>query len=274
LEGKGAVAVNTGVYCIRNLIDGKVYVGSTAVSFRGRWRNHLNDLKNNRHICKHLQRAWNKYGGDKFVFEVLEGCDPRLCIVKEQHWMDYCKSIVVLYNQSPTAGSNFGHKFTGEARENNRKAHQTEEFRKKCSSWQMGRNLPAFHRESISRATKGKALSELHKKKIGDAQRGKRKSAKHIASMSASRRGRSLSIRHRAAMRLAQLGRKHSEETKKKISNGQHRPDVAAKKKSWGIKFWNLVKSGKIKSPRRVRSQATINKWRKAFLLNRKKSVL
>ena len=38
-----------GVYAIRNLINGKVYIGSTITSFKERWANHKRKLKNNKH---------------------------------------------------------------------------------------------------------------------------------------------------------------------------------------------------------------------------------
>ncbi len=37
------------------------------------WR-HIRELKRNEHVNFHLQNAWNKYGPDGFIIEVLEGC--------------------------------------------------------------------------------------------------------------------------------------------------------------------------------------------------------
>ncbi len=64
--------LRTGVYCIRNGQNGKVYVGSTSRSLTGRQKDHLNNLRGDRHINRHLQHAWNKYGEEAFTFEVLE----------------------------------------------------------------------------------------------------------------------------------------------------------------------------------------------------------
>ena len=73
------VCLRTGVYCIRNTTNGKLYVGSAAVSFKARWNSHRNALRRGEHAAKHLQSSWNKYGEDKFEFLVLEysGSDTR-----------------------------------------------------------------------------------------------------------------------------------------------------------------------------------------------------
>lgn len=60
-----------GVYQIRNLINNKVYIGSTATSFNRKWTGHKYSLNKNIHHSRHLQGAWNKYGKDNFLFEVL-----------------------------------------------------------------------------------------------------------------------------------------------------------------------------------------------------------
>lgn len=61
---------NSGVYQIRNLLDGKVYVGS-AINFKRRCNRHYTFLLKGINSI-HLQRAWNLHGEDNFVFEILE----------------------------------------------------------------------------------------------------------------------------------------------------------------------------------------------------------
>lgn len=59
------------IYIIRNILDGRVYVGSTS---RGghRWSEHCYSLKNDKHHNTHLQRAWNRCGGENFRFVFIE----------------------------------------------------------------------------------------------------------------------------------------------------------------------------------------------------------
>lgn len=60
-----------GIYQIRNLINGKFYVGST-MRFERRWWDHQEKLRKGNHVNAHLQASWNKHGEESFVFEVLE----------------------------------------------------------------------------------------------------------------------------------------------------------------------------------------------------------
>ena len=59
------------IYKIRNVVNGKFYVGS-AKDTRVRFRQHRKLLRKGTHHCKHLQAAWSKYGEDVFKFEVVE----------------------------------------------------------------------------------------------------------------------------------------------------------------------------------------------------------
>ncbi len=80
--------MNTGVYLITNLVNNKVYVGSTGRSFDVRWSQHKLALNHGTHHSPHLQRSWDKYGESNFVFEVVVRCPKRACIEKEQLYLD------------------------------------------------------------------------------------------------------------------------------------------------------------------------------------------
>ena len=59
------------IYRITNMANGKFYVGSAESYERRKWQ-HVYDLKRGQHKNPRLQAAWNKYGEEMFVFEVLE----------------------------------------------------------------------------------------------------------------------------------------------------------------------------------------------------------
>ena len=59
------------IYKIRNVVNQKFYVGST-INMKERLKTHRNRLRRDRHHSPHLQAAWNKYGEECFVFEVVE----------------------------------------------------------------------------------------------------------------------------------------------------------------------------------------------------------
>jgi len=65
-----------GVYKIENKENGKVYIGSSN-NIYSRFKNHKTLLKNNKHHSNHLQYAWNKYGGNNFIFEILEEVEDK-----------------------------------------------------------------------------------------------------------------------------------------------------------------------------------------------------
>jgi len=62
-----------GVYKIINTVNNKCYIGSS-INIRKRKSQHQLRLRNNKHGNIYLQNAWNKYGEDKFVFEIIWYC--------------------------------------------------------------------------------------------------------------------------------------------------------------------------------------------------------
>jgi group I intron endonuclease len=105
-----------GIYKIKNIINGKIYIGSSK-DITKRWKQHLSALKNNTHHSYHLQRAWNKYGEENFKFEVVEIIhDEDLLTEKEQEWMtkytccDYRCGYNMSYDTNRPTTSRFSHK--------------------------------------------------------------------------------------------------------------------------------------------------------------------
>ena len=76
-----------GIYRIKNLKNKKCYYGSSK-NIEKRWRTHLNNLKNGKHHNVHLQRSWDKYGEDNFVFELVEECGETILLELEQKYLD------------------------------------------------------------------------------------------------------------------------------------------------------------------------------------------
>lgn len=94
-----------GIYSITNCKNGKLYIGSSNNIYR-RWREHKNMLHNNKHHSEHLQRAWNKYGEETFLFEIIEECDENILLEREQYYIDLYSSADNFYgyNESGFAG--------------------------------------------------------------------------------------------------------------------------------------------------------------------------
>lgn len=94
----------SGIYCIENTLNDKVYIGS-ASDIRYRWKNHRSDLNTGKHHSLHLQRSWNKNPA-AFVFSILEVvCNESVLLTREQWWIDMldCCNLTRCYNINPVA---------------------------------------------------------------------------------------------------------------------------------------------------------------------------
>nr|AYQ94255.1 hypothetical protein [Chaetopeltis orbicularis] len=62
---------NAGLYKITSTVKQKVYIGESSNLF-SRLGRHTDNLENNRHDCVELQRDFNQYSKNNFLFEALE----------------------------------------------------------------------------------------------------------------------------------------------------------------------------------------------------------
>ena len=97
--------MKSGIYRIVCVENGRFYIGSSR-NIQKRWTRHLNDLRNRRHGNDHLQRSFDKYGENRFVFEVIEECDVDNLFLREQFYLD-------TLNPYGEVGFNIGRKALG-----------------------------------------------------------------------------------------------------------------------------------------------------------------
>lgn len=153
-----------GIYKIKCLSNNKVYIGSS-VNIENRWEFHKNELKNNIHGNHYLQKAWNKYGRDNFIFGVIELCEAGQLQEREQYWLDYFGGLDDSNNYNLIEPRPSG-RVSREVVEKRRLAcigkKRSNEFKEKRRLNMLGnkRNL-------------GKNLSDETKRKIGDNNRKK-----------------------------------------------------------------------------------------------------
>lgn len=93
----------SGIYQIRNLINNKIYIGSSK-NLLDRFKEHSKRLKSKRHVNIKLQNAFNKYGQQNFIFEVIEFVSLEDLISIEQYWINTLDAVNIGYNINPTAG--------------------------------------------------------------------------------------------------------------------------------------------------------------------------
>jgi len=130
--------MNIGIYCIRNIISNKRYIGQSS-NLETREYTHFSQLQNREHFNQYLQRAVNKYEITNFIFEVLIYCEANELKKYEQFFVDYfsdnsyniCKELV---------GTTFGIKYSNKVR-------------KYLSKINSGKNNP-MHGKNHSKKTK------------------------------------------------------------------------------------------------------------------------
>ena len=175
----GMMKMKSGIYIILNTETKDRYVGQAA-NLDKRFKEHIKTLKGNYHCNAYLQRSFNKYGLQSFIFNVIEYCDVDCLTAQEQFWIDQLQPE---YNAAPVAGSMLNYKHTDEARANMSKAHigkkqHSEEHKRKLSERMKGNKINVGRKqtaqiEAMRLATKGKPKSAEHKAKIAASNRGK-----------------------------------------------------------------------------------------------------
>lgn len=80
----------SGVYTIKNIVNGKIYIGSSS-DIKSRIRNHLNLLRKGKHHNVILQRSFNKHKEINFKFEIICFCEKNLKLYLEQQYINTMK---------------------------------------------------------------------------------------------------------------------------------------------------------------------------------------
>lgn len=190
------------IYKILNILNNKMYVGS-AINFNRRISNHVKLLKENRHHSIYLQNAWNKYGEEKFVFEIIECVNDKHNLLKcEQFFLD---SLKPKYNMASKAGSLLGFKWTEEQK------------KKKQGINHHNFGKPAFF--------KGHKHTDETKEILSKLRIGSKHTDETLSKMKTSKlgeknpmSGRTHSIESKEKNRNSHLGKITSLETKEKLS--------------------------------------------------------
>lgn len=222
----------SGLYEIRNIKNGKIYIGS-AINFHRRFEYHKYELNNHKHSNGHLQNAWDKYGKDSFNFYPLLICSKEMLLYYEQVLLDNIRPQYNIATSARAPGTGIkhteesiqkfrlkriGHPVSSETRMKLRLAllgkpghtyKHTEEAKKKMSIAKSG--IPR------------KGHSEETKQKIREALMGNKNS------LGCTHPPRIFSEETRQKLSLALMGNKrtvgykHTDETRIKMSIGQKR---------------------------------------------------
>lgn len=211
----------SGIYRIRNSVNGKFYIGSS-VNVESRIFKHLSFLRRGKHPNSHLQAAFTKYGEAAFEYLLIEECTSTELLSREQHHID---SLKPEYNICQVAGNTLGYRHTDEARAVMKVLNKGNQ-----------RNLGNKHTEHTKRLIGDLASKRRH------TEEAKAKIAKAVTG-NKSNTGRTLPADHVAKVAAASL----------KMWNGQdseQRRKAASEriKARWADPVWKAALAAKIKA--------------------------
>lgn len=175
-----------GIYEIINVINNRRYIGQST-NINARFRSHKNKLRKNQHRNPYLQNAWNKYGEQNFIFNIIKICNDVELDEFEQKYIE-------IYN---TCNREYGYNIDNGGNSN--------------------KHLSAETREKISEARKKENLSEETRKKMSDAAKQRCSTQEWKQYYHNVLSGRELSEETKNKMSESHIGKHHSEETRVKI---------------------------------------------------------
>lgn len=228
--------IYNGTYCVyvhTNKINGKMYVGQTIYGDNPnkRWANGCGYK-----FCTLFWRSIEKYGWDNFEHEIIAS---NLTLEEANHFEE------LLIKQLNTMDPMYGYNLRSGGENNylsdeikkkigmaNSGHIMSEEQKQKLREARTGIRLSDEHRQKISESLKGeknpnydKQMSDEQKRKLSDAHKGKNAGKNHYFY------GKHHTEETKEKIRQASIGRKHSDESKRKISNANKNPSEETKRK-------------------------------------------
>lgn len=197
----------SGIYCIKNLINDKVYIGQ-ALRLERRLYEHKYYLAIGKDKAVALQRAVNKYGLDNFDMSILEYCNPECLNEREIYHISQFNSSNKKFGYNLSSGGNSG--LIG--------YKHSEETKQHMSVAKKGYTLRQDLVEMLRNINLGKVVSLETRKKISEANTG----SKH-----------------------PMWGKHHSEETKQLMRDnrgGDKSYQFGTKKESARSKFYGVYR--------------------------------
>lgn len=149
----------SGIYMITNLVNKKYYVGS-AVNFNDRFYSHISTFKYNRN-SKHLQNAYNKYGGENFemeIIDIIENKDDLIIIETMYISLFDATNKIVGYNMCKIGNSNKGKICSKETKE-------------KLRIINLGKKMSEETKRKMSKVWETRIITEEYKKRLADSRK-------------------------------------------------------------------------------------------------------
>lgn len=196
------------IYCIKNEVNGKVYIGYTSKSINERFISHIKKAKNK--INRRLYDSMNHYGYDNFKISELDVCDDKNTAHELESWYIFLfKSKNPNYGYNMTNGGDGGYTLTNWKDEDISDLYKRQAVnRKKTLIAKYGvEHVTQIDgvKKKISEKLKGRVITDAHKNKISNILKEKYKNGEIVANIS--------------GLKSHKVGEfKHSNITKEKLS--------------------------------------------------------
>lgn len=226
------------IYFIRNLVNGKIYIGSTCAAPAKRFNQHRSLLRRAKHPNAHLQAAWNTCGEQAFSFGVIEETTPADKLKREQFWLDHFQSYVrtLGYNLSTKASANHtGLRHSAETRALLSRLNTGRRFK--------GRPLTPERKKLLSAKIKGRHFHTPESRAKIAAAAKRPRSAAWRRSRSQNQRGKPRwSVEERKRIQAQMTGRIQTDATKLKRRQTLKKlfstPEYKLKRSQWNKRAW------------------------------------
>lgn len=152
-----------GIYCFKNMLDGKKYVGCSNNILR-RTKEHLALLRKNRHDNSFLQDAFNKNKEENFIFYTIEVCDSELFDEKEIYYIKKLRTHFSQNGYNISYGGNIPPSPLGKK--------MSEETKQKLRDINLGRKMTDADKKKIGERTSERCKNPEYRKRLSDANKG------------------------------------------------------------------------------------------------------
>jgi len=250
-----------GIYLIRNTHNGKVYVGRSVGVWK-RWLSHRRSLREGTHKNPHLQAAWEKYGENTFVFEVVERVEDESTLPLREG-----------FHMNRLNACDRDHGYNSVEMDEEAQVRFSEEHKAKISAALMGHSVSEENRRAMSEALRGRPQGTEERERRAEAQRGQKHteatkdkirtngnlgrkfgplSPEHRQKLSEARKGKKRDPAIGAKVSKALRGRVRSEEHCQKLSEA-----LTGKKRSVeSVERQRETLRGRVRSPEAVEKTA------------------
>ncbi len=155
------------IYQIKNLVNGKFYIGSTQNSFKKRKGEHLTSLRNNYHRNRYLLSSWKKYGEENFTFEIIEDFQ-----FPENYDRDYIYEYITSREMYYITTLNPDYNLVRETRGGKLGRSISDKEKEHLRKLFTGRKVSEETKQRIRIARVGQVFTEEHRRKIGEKSKG------------------------------------------------------------------------------------------------------